>query len=145
MKVGLDTNVLVSGTFWRGDSEKIISKIENKEVELISSKELIEEYEEVIAREEIMDKMQNKDLILNESVQKIINDSTIVEPTKKFDVVKEDPKDNKVVECAVEGNVDYIVSQDNHLLNLKEFKGIKIVTPEEFLKRGVGAEKMKRA
>jgi len=133
MKVVLDTNVLVSGTFWRGDSEKIVNKVENKEVELVSSKELIEEYEEVIAREEIMDKMQNKDLILNESVQKIINDSTIVEPTKKFDVVKEDPKDNKVVECAVEGNVDYIVSQDNHLLNLKEFKGIKILTPEEFL------------
>ena len=133
MKVVLDTNVLVSGTFWKGDSEKIIDKVENKEVELILSKELIEEYEEVINREEIMDKTQNKDLILNESVQKIINDSTIVGPTKKFDAVKEDSKDNKVVECAVEGNVDYIISQDNHLLNLKEFNGIKILTPEEFL------------
>ncbi len=133
MRVVLDTNVLVSGTFWKGDSEKIVDKVENKEVELISSKELIEEYEEVINREEIMDKTQNKDLILNESVQKVINDSTIVEPTKKFDVVKEDPKDNKIVECAVEGNADYIISQDNHLLNLKEFNGIKILTPEEFL------------
>ena len=36
------------------------------------------------------------------------------------------------IETAVAGNVDYIVSQDNHLLNLKEFRGIKIITPEEF-------------
>lgn len=132
MRVVLDTNVLVSGTFWRGDSEKIIDKIENKEIELILSKDLIDEYEEVINREEIMNKIQNKDLILNESVQKIINDSIIVEPKQKFSIV-EDIDDNKIIECAVEGNADYIVSQDNHLLKLKEFKDIKIVTPEDFL------------
>ena len=56
----------------------------------------------------------------------------IVEPTEKILIVKDDPKDNIFIETAVGGNVDYIVSQDNHLLKLKEFRGIKIVTPEEF-------------
>lgn len=52
MKVVLDTNVLVSATFWKGNSEKIIDKVENKEVELVISKELIDEYKEVINRDE---------------------------------------------------------------------------------------------
>jgi len=133
MRVVLDTNVLVSGTFWRGDSAEIIDKISSKELELIISKEIIEEYEEVIVRDEIMDKIENKSLILNESVRKIINSSTIVEPSQRFEAVKDDPKDNKILECAVEGEADYIISQDNHLLSLKEFMGVKIINPEEFL------------
>ena len=49
-------------------------------------------------------------------------------------IVKDDPKDNIFIETAVAGNADYLISQDNHLLKLKEFKGIKIITPEEFLR-----------
>ena len=48
--------------------------------------------------------------------------------------MKDDPNDNLFVETAVAGNADYIVSQDKHLLKLKEFKKIKIITPEEFKK-----------
>lgn len=115
MKVVPDTNVLVSGTFWKGNSDEIIRKVENKEVEIVLSEEIIEEYQEVINRDEIMDKIVNKNLILNRSVQKMINNSIIVESKQKFDIV-EDKKDNKIIECAVEGNVNYIISQDNHLL-----------------------------
>ncbi len=133
MKVVLDTNVFVSGTFWKGDSAKIINLIDSKELTLILSDDLIEEYNNVIIRDEILDKIQNKQLILNKSVQKIIQDSLVVFPLTKFDIIKEDPDDNKVIECAVEGNADYIITNDNHLLKLKEFQGIKILTPEEFL------------
>lgn len=84
MKIVLDTNVLVSGTFWKGNSAKIIDKIENKEIGLILSKELIEEYNEVINRNEIIDKIKIKNLILNEATQKIINNSTIVDPQAKI-------------------------------------------------------------
>ena len=54
-------------------------------------------------------------------------------PKTKFDIVKEDQYDNKFLEAAFEGDCDYLVSQDNHLLKLKEFKGIKIMSPKEFL------------
>ena len=64
----------------------------------------------------------------------IIRNSIIVEPKEKIVIVKDDPKDNIFIETAVAGDVDYIVSQDNHLLKLKEFRGIKIITPEEFNK-----------
>ena len=134
MKIVLDTNVLVSGTFWEGDSAKILNLIDTKEIGLILSEELIEEYNEVINRDEILDKIQNKDLILNKTVQKIIQNSSITEPSSKFDIIKEDSDDNKILECAFEGKVNYIISQDNHLLKLKEFQGIRIITPEEFVR-----------
>ena len=134
MKLTTDTNVLVSGTFWRGDSGRIVELIDIGKIELVLSEELIEEYNEVINREEIMDKMEKKNLILNESVQKIINDSTIVIPKQKVDVTIEDPDDIIVLECAIEGKVDYIITQDSHLLKLKEIKGIKILSPAELLK-----------
>ncbi|MFH1585559.1 MAG: putative toxin-antitoxin system toxin component, PIN family [archaeon] len=134
MKVTTDTNVLVSGTFWKGDSDDIINIIDSGKIELILSEELIGEYNDVINRDEIIEKIEKKNLILNESVQKIIKDSTIVNPANSLDIIKEDPSDNIILECAIEGNVDYIITQDNHLLKIKEFKGIKIVTPSEFLK-----------
>ena len=50
-----------------------------------------------------------------------------------MDVVKEDPDDNKIIECAIESEAEYILSYDNHLLRLKEYLGIKIIKPEEAL------------
>ena len=133
MKAVLDTNVLVSGTFWTGKSFEIIKLLELKGLGLILSKELIDEYNETINSEEIIDKIENKNLIVNEIIKKIISEAEIVEPSQKFEVVKGDPDDNKILECAVEGKADFIVSQDSHLLKLREFHGIRIMSPEEFL------------
>ncbi|MBS3121667.1 putative toxin-antitoxin system toxin component, PIN family [Candidatus Woesearchaeota archaeon] len=57
-----------------------------------------------------------------------------IEPTVKFSEIKEDSEDNKFLDCAVSVSVDYIISGDNHLLKLKEFQGVKIITPAEFIK-----------
>lgn len=134
MKITTDTNVLISSTFWYGDSNRILEKVENNEVELILSKEIIKEFSEVLNYKEIKDKIKNKNLEINRTKEKIISLSTLVEPKLKFNEIKDDPDDNIILECAVEGNVDFIISQDKHLLKLKEFKKIKIITPEEFLK-----------
>jgi len=57
-----------------------------------------------------------------------------VEPKKKLELIKDDPDDNIVLECALEGNVDYIISGDEHLLELKKFENIRIVSANDFLK-----------
>ena len=133
MRITLDTNVLISGTFWTGDSFRILDMIDNKELDNISSREIIEEYNETIKSDEIVDKVDNKKLIMTKVVHNVIKNSEIVEPTIKLDVIKDDPDDNRVLECAKEGKVSHVITNDNHLLKLKEFEGIKIVTPEEFL------------
>jgi len=135
MKITADTNVLISATFWKGASDKIITKVENKEIKLVMSKEIIEEFTKVLNYKEIQDKIKDKNLEMKYTIQKIISISEIVEPSKKFKVVEYDPDDDKFIETAVEGNCDYIISQDKHLLKIKEFQGIKIIKPEEFLKR----------
>jgi len=48
--------------------------------------------------------------------------------------MKDDPDDNRVLECAIESSSDYIITYDGHLLKLKEYTGIKIIKPEEILK-----------
>ncbi|MCK4401242.1 hypothetical protein KAW08_02915 [bacterium] len=50
-------------------------------------------------------------------------------------IIKEDPSDDSFIHCAVQGNADYIISGDKHLLNLEEYQGIKIVKPADFIKK----------
>ena len=134
MKITVDTNILVSATFWSGPSEKIISKAEAKEIQLILSNDIIKEYSEVLEYKEIQDKIKDKKLEMKRTVGKIILMSTIIEPKTKLRIVKDDPDDDKILECAVAGKVDCIVTNDNHLLKLKKFRNISILTPNEFLK-----------
>jgi len=133
MKVTLDTNVLISATFWYGDSNKIIERVERKEIEMVLSGEIIEEFAKVLEYKDIKEKVKGINIEMNRVIEKIFSLSTIVYPNEKLDVVKDDPDDNKVLECAKAGNVDFIVTSDNHLLKLKDFEGIRIMTPKEFM------------
>lgn len=112
-----------------------MDKIDKKEVKSITSKKIIAEYDKVINSDEIIEKIQYKKLILSKVAKKVIMNSEIVKPKVKLNIVKEDKDDNKILECAKEGKVDYIITQDKHLLKLKSFEGIKILKPDEFLKR----------
>ncbi|MFH1290930.1 MAG: putative toxin-antitoxin system toxin component, PIN family [Nanoarchaeota archaeon] len=134
MKVTLDTNILLSATFWEGDPFKIIEKIEDGEIELVLSEEIIEEFSEVLEYKEIQDKIISKNLEIKWAVEEIVALSKIVDPQRKINIVKDDEDDNKIIECALEGICDYIITRDKHLLKLKEFEGIKIVAPEDFMK-----------
>jgi len=67
-------------------------------------------------------------------IEDLVAFSTMVTPTRKINVVLEDPTDDKFIECAVEGESDYIITNDKHLLKIKEFEGIKIIIPYEFLR-----------
>ena len=130
MKVVLDTNVFISGIFWKGASNKVIINWKEGKFILVTSLRTISEIIKVLKDF----KIKLSDYMIKEWIDLIIKNSIIVEPREKINIVKDDPKDNIFIETAVAGNVDYIVSQDNHLLKLKEFRGIKIITPEEFNK-----------
>ena len=133
MKITADTNVLVSAAYWDGESNKIIEKVERKEIELVLSKEILEEFAAVLGYREMQDKIKNKNLEMKRTIERIAAISTIAEPKQKFEIVKEDPDDNKIIDCAKAGNVDYIVTNDHHLLNLKNIGGIVVITPEELI------------
>jgi putative PIN family toxin of toxin-antitoxin system len=130
MKVVLDTNIFISGIHWSGPCGGILDSLFDEKFELVISEEIIEEIVKTL-----------KDFKITLSDDRILHwasllgsKSFLVRPEKKLDIVKDDPDDNKFIEAAVEGGADYIVSQDKHLLNIKEYGGIQILRPEDFLK-----------
>ena len=70
---------------------------------------------------------------INRIIHALIKSAEIVIVKSKLEAVKQDPKDNIIIETAYDGNADIIVSGDRHLLELKTFKGIKIMTVEGML------------
>ncbi len=135
MNITLDTNVLISATFWKGDPHRILSLVEEGHINLILSKEIIEEYIQVLDYDEIKNKIRDKNLEMFYSIQRIAKLSILVEPQIKLDVVKDDPSDNKILECAIMGKVKYIITNDQHLLKFKKYTNISIITPREFLEK----------
>ena len=129
MRVVIDTNVFVSGIFWIGISNKIINFWREEKFDLVTSLKNVEELIKVLRYFKIS--MSNE--LMKEWINLLVENSIIVDVIGNVKVVKDDPTDDKFIETALNGNADYIVSQDRHLLDLKEFEGIKIVTPKEFL------------
>ena len=132
IKIVVDTNVLVSSSFWYGSSDRIMNMVEQEKVKLFLSRHILKEFVTVLAYDEIQKKVADKKLEMKRTIDKIISLSTIIEPNEKI-FVCEDVDDNIILECALEGKVNFIISQDDHLLKLREFRGIRIVAPEEFL------------
>ena len=128
MRVILDTNIFVSGIFWTGCSHSILKSWKDGKFILVTSTDMISELVKVLSDF----KIRLPDDAIRGWVDLIVENSEIVEPKEKIDVVKDDPDDNIFIEVAVAGNADYIISQDKHLLRLKEFRRIRIITPEEF-------------
>lgn len=131
INVVLDTNIFISGIFWYGNyCSQIIDLWRNGKLILVSSLETVQEL--VGTLRDFRIKMPEE--IIEEWRTMVIENSVFVWPTEKFRIVKEDPDDDKFIEAALAGKAQYLISQDKSLLKLKEFREIKIVTPEEFLK-----------
>ena len=101
-------------------------KLIKADAKIFITKEILEEFSEVLQRDF---KFNEKEI--NKIIEKILGFAVIFETKSKFDVVKEDPDDNKVLECAFDSGSEYIISYDTHLLKIKEFRNIKIIKPEE--------------
>jgi hypothetical protein len=77
----------------------------------------------------------SKNSIRQKDVLRVIaENSKIVEPTMRLDVVNEDAEDNKILECALAAGADIIVSGDKHLLKLGKFRKTRILPPSEFFR-----------
>lgn len=129
MKVVLDTNVFISGIHWSGSSEKILRHWMEDRFTLVSSLPIIEELVKVLRSFKVP--LDAEDISWWENL--ILEKSILVIPLQHIDIIKNDAEDNKFLEAAVEGEALYIISQDKHLLNVKEYQGMKIYHPDEFL------------
>lgn len=132
----VDTNVFVSALISKKPSPPldIYNLLKSEDFLLITSPAILKELEEVINRQTIVKLHKRTQEAIEEILQEIAETSYIVPGLISADVVKDDPDDDKFISAALEGKADYIVSGDKHLLNLKEYKGVKILSPRELVK-----------
>ncbi len=126
IKVVIDTNILIDA--WRDDfsyTRKIIDEVLQGKIKAIASHKIWREHQL------ILDRLVNDPKHLawaNEFFSAI----ELVEPKIKLNIVKYDPDDNKFFEAAVTGKANYIISNDSHLWEIGEYRGIKILKPADF-------------
>ena len=136
MRIVLDTNVLVSAFISKlGHSARILDLVSMfEEIQLVLSESILDEFEDVLSRDEVKERFGYSDRDIELLAQSAREISTIVEARSGFKIVKQDPKDDAVLNTAYDGKADYIVSGDHHLQNLKNLRGIKIVNPRQMMK-----------
>ncbi|RJP53977.1 MAG: putative toxin-antitoxin system toxin component, PIN family [Anaerolineaceae bacterium] len=127
-RVVLDTNIIISSALG-GALVLVLEKWDAGKFTVIVTTDLVSEYFEVLNRPKFGLKQATIDKITNY----IYQFSEFVVPEEKIQFIVDDPKDDKFLEAAIAGKVDFIVSGDNHLLELKKFRSIPIISGREFL------------
>jgi len=128
-KVVLDTNILISSVGWKGNPEKIFEEIIKGTIELIISYGQFDEISRVLEYSKFDFTKEQKSRLKN----LILEIATFVSPKEKITTIKEDCEDNLILESAIAGKADYIVSGDEHLLKLRNFRDIKILNARQFV------------
>ena len=124
----LNSNIYISALLWDGNERKIVYDCREGRYQSVISFAILNEIERVLSI-----KFQIPTEIINDYLSEILTFSDLVFPSTKIEEIKDDPSDNEVLETAIEGKADYIISGDKHLLNLKKYKDIKIIRTREFL------------
>ena len=128
MRVVFDTNIFISALAIPGSlAEKAIHKIIEGEDILVISRDIVHEVLSVLSSKFSRDKegLSHVAVILSELGE-------LVKPTPKVSILKDEP-DNRVLECGLHGKADVLVTGDKKILQLREYKGIKIISLKEYI------------
>ncbi len=133
VKVVLDTNVWVSILLNKTLAKDFLPLIESRRIDAYLSNQLLRELAKVLTYpkiEAVLDKAGTDPRI---ALSALLRSSKLLNAKRLVDVIKQDPADNRVLECAQSAKAEFVVSGDKHLLSLGHFSGIRIVAPREFL------------
>ncbi len=130
MRVVLDTNVFVSMTLG-GHVGKINDAWKTDQFTLVVSDAILSEYLDVLSRP----KLHLTSEVVSIIIARVERKAEFVSPTEAVHAVEADPTDNKFLEAALAGKALYVVSGDSHLVDLKSFRGILVLTAREFIER----------
>jgi putative PIN family toxin of toxin-antitoxin system len=133
----LDTNVFISALFnpQRPPAQLLDLALQGK-IKLIISPQLIGEIEGVLTYPRVKKLLKKRKAApgeIEEGIAKALKLAVLTPGSLTIEAIPDDPADDMVLACALEGIADFIVSGDHHLLDLKDYQGIKIVTPVKFL------------
>lgn len=134
MKVVLDANIFVSSLVnTQGNPKRIMSAWEEGAFDLLVSVPILEEVGRVLRYPRIAKRHKQDEQAVQRFQELLKNEAILIEPKERLSVVLEDESDNRYLECALEGKAQYLVSGDNHLLDIGEYKGIIVLPPAAFM------------
>jgi putative PIN family toxin of toxin-antitoxin system len=130
MRVVLDTNILLQSLARKSKTRPIWDAFLNKDYSLIITPSILLEYEEIIAVRTSTGVSSNVVSLLSEALN-----SSFIHIYYEWNIITDDPDDNKFFDAAVAGNADYLVTNDNHFKQAQkiDFPQIRIVNADEFL------------
>ena len=130
MKITLDTNFLISSTQWDTSvAHKLLKKLIKIEATLFVTPGILEEFIEVLGRD-----FRYNPPEVEKIMRSVLSFVEVIEPLKKVQIIKDDPDDDQVIECAIASCSELIITYDNHLLKLGRYETITILKPEEAAK-----------
>ena len=128
-KVVIDTNVFIS-SFFGDNPKKIIDLWKKGEIKLCLSREIVDEYVEVLKKLGLQNESELQELLNTFSEgHNIIFSAT----TPSLKIIEKDPDDNMFIECAAALNTEFVITGDKALQAIQKYMNIKIVSPSEFL------------
>ncbi len=133
LKLVADTNTVVSALLWHGAPHRLFQAIESEEISICSSRALIEELAEVLARRKLARAVKASGKSVSGLVAEYRQLVEFVRPRALRRPVGRDPDDEAIIACALAARADLIVSGDQDLLVLKTYRRIRIVNATEAL------------
>ena len=134
IRVVLDANLYVSAVLKpRSKPARILRLVYDRQVQLLLSGKILSEVKTVLLYPKLQRLHQRTYEEVDDLLRKLAKIAVLTPGKLTLDAVQSDPTDNKYVECAMEGEADFIVSGDRHLTDLKVFRGIRILSPTAFL------------
>ncbi|MBD1855058.1 MULTISPECIES: putative toxin-antitoxin system toxin component, PIN family [Leptolyngbya] len=126
-----DTNVIVSSLLFKNSNPSKAFRYALQHGEVLLSLELLEELSDVLGREKFDRFITSEER--DEFLETFVERATLIEVIERVQECR-DPKDDKILELALNGQAEYIVSGDKDLLVLNPFREVNIVTVEEFVR-----------
>lgn len=132
-RVVLDTNLVVSGALWLGIPGKVLDAALNGLLISVTSEPILAELNRVLSRDKFIPKFRERGLTARDIVSRFRLSSELIDPLPINNVPVRDPKDVMLVQCAVAGKVDYLISGDKDLLEMTGFPAVMVISPAKFL------------
>jgi uncharacterized protein len=133
MNVVPDTNTVVSGLLWHGAPHEILSLAGEGKITLYTSPALLAELRDVLGRPKFAARLKKVGTTPRKLSLEFAALAKLTHPMPLEPVILADPDDDAVLACAISANAQVITSGDSHLLSLKTYRGITILTAREFL------------
>lgn len=136
MKVVVDTNILISGLLWSGAPKKLLLLAEQGDIVFCVNAAMLTELERVLHYSKFKDTLTRIGKTSEDIINEFIEIAEVLPQTERVRVPGlADETDEKFLACALAARADVVISGDKHLLRLKRFHTIEIVSAREFLRR----------